>query len=152
VILDKIRNYIDEAIGAPNIKVVGHASRGTLSSAGIDLYSEGRFVIRPNSPPILVPLTCIVAIPEGYVGFLCVRSSLAVKGVALTNGVGVIDSDYRGQLKGLFSNLGKSEVVILPGQRIAQLVIAPYLDRSVQIVETLEETDRGLGGFGSTGE
>ena len=91
-------------------------------------------------------------IPEGYGGFVYARSGLATKrDLAPANKVGVIDSDYRGELLISLHNHGKSPQTIEPGDRIAQLVIAPYLPAAFSEVEELTDTQRGAGGFGSTG-
>ena len=91
-------------------------------------------------------------IPEGYGGFLYARSSLASKrGLAPANKVGVIDSDYRGEVMVALFNQSGTLQVVEPGERIAQLVIAPFLKGEFVEAESLSETDRGAGGFGSTG-
>jgi dUTP pyrophosphatase len=79
------------------------------------------------------------------------RSGLARQGLALSNGVGVIDADYRGEICVLLSNLGCEDVYIEPGQRIAQVVFMPIARARFEVVEELTETERGSGGFGSTG-
>lgn len=124
--------------------------RMTEGSAGIDLYACTGRDIEPGKQ-VLVGTGVSVSIPKGYVGLLALRSSLAAKrGVILGNGVGVIDSDYRGEVGVLLRNCSASVVSIYPGERIAQLVIVPYLSALVQEVGKLVETDR-TGGFGSTG-
>ncbi len=90
-----------------------------------------------------------VAIPEGMVGLVFMRSSIA--DVAMTNGVGVIDSDYRGQIMLKLRNTGNATAMYSKGERIAQLVLVPFVPLPIEEVEHLPETARGDGGFGSTG-
>jgi len=100
----------------------------------------------------MVPTGLAFEIPEGYEMQVRARSGLSIKhGIAMVNGVGTIDADYRGELNVLVINLGQEAFVIEPGMRIAQLLITKY-DKVAWIeTETLSETDRGEGGFGSTG-
>ena len=91
-------------------------------------------------------------IPEGYVGLVYARSGLACKrGLAPANKVGVVDSDYRGEIKVALHNHGKEAQTVEKGERIAQMVIAPYLSVNYEEADELSETERGEGGFGSTG-
>jgi dUTP pyrophosphatase len=100
----------------------------------------------------LVPTGIAVAIPEGFEGQVRMRSGLAVKhGLALLNGPGTIDSDYRGEIRVVLANLGSEPATISRGDRIAQLVIAPVARAKFERVDTLPDTRRGGGGFGSTG-
>ena len=93
-----------------------------------------------------------MAIPLGFEGQVRARSGMAWKrGLAVINAPGTIDSDYRGEVKVLAVNLGKDTVEIQRGERVAQLVIAPVVQASLIEVDSLEETERGSGGFGSTG-
>lgn len=99
-----------------------------------------------------VPTGLAMAIPEGYVGLLFARSGLATKhGLSPANCVGVIDSDYRGEIVVALVNLGPEDYVIQPGERIAQLVIVPCAQPVLMETDALPETQRGTGGFGSTG-
>ena len=94
-----------------------------------------------------------VEIPEGFVGLVWARSGLATKRhLAPANKVGVIDSDYRGEIMVGLQNSGKEDYTIQPGDRIAQMMITPVLQANVQLVEELDDTVRGAGGFGSTGK
>ena len=87
-----------------------------------------------------------------WVALLCARSGLAVKrGLTLSNGVGVIDSDYRGEIGAGVVNLGEEPVTVEPGERVAQLMILPVAQGTFVQAETLDDTHRGAGGFGSTG-
>ena len=87
-----------------------------------------------------------------YVALVFARSGLGIKhGIALSNGVGVIDSDYRGEIRVGLTNLSDTPYTVQPGDRIAQLVILPFLAAEFSDADALDETDRGAGGFGSTG-
>ena len=100
-----------------------------------------------------VPTGLAMAIPEGYVGLIFARSGLATKhGLTPANCVGVIDSDYRGEIVVALVNLGADDYVIQPGERIAQLVIVPFAQPALVETGALSQTDRGAGGFGSTGK
>lgn len=127
---------------------------GSPQSAGADLYAlmEGDSLLIPAGETALIGTGLTFEIPEGYVGLVYARSGLATKrGLAPANKVGVIDSDYRGELKvALFNQSGK-EQTIAAGERIAQLVIAPYLSATFEEADALSDTARGSGGFGSTG-
>lgn len=126
----------------------------TVGASGMDLLSsnEEDIVIQPFER-ILVPTSLYIEIPEGYEGQVRARSGLSLKhGITLINAVGTIDSDYRGEIKVPLVNLSKEPYTIQPGERIAQLVIAKYERVIPEEVEVLEETQRGNGGFGSTGK
>ena len=91
-------------------------------------------------------------IPAGTAGFVFTRSGLGIKkGIHVTNGVGVIDSDYRGEIQIGLHNLSAEPYTVQPGERIAQMIIMPYFAPVIEEVTSLTETDRGAGGFGSTG-
>ena len=127
---------------------------GSPQAAGADLYAliEGEFVTIAAGETLLIPTGLSVEIPEGYVGLIYARSGLATKkGLAPANKVGVIDADYRGEVQvALFNQSGRAQSVSA-GERIAQLVIAPYLTAQFEESDTLSDTARGAGGFGSTG-
>ena len=125
-------------------------TRAHPTDAGLDLAASEATHIAPGVVT-LVPTGIAVAIPEGHVGILAARSSLATKkSMTLANGVGVIDPDYRGEiLVPLVSLRGMN--TIPRGERIAQLVIVPCVIPTLDVVPTLPETVRGAGGFGSTG-
>lgn len=126
---------------------------GTEYSAGADLYAlcESDVVIA-SGETALIHTGIAVEIPEGYVGLIYARSGLATKkGLAPANKVGVIDADYRGELMVALFNQSQEERVISAGERIAQLVIAPFLKAEFEETEDLSDTVRGEGGFGSTG-
>lgn len=128
-------------------------SYGSDFSAGADLYAlcEGDVLIAPGET-VMVHTGIALEIPAGYGGFVFARSGLASKrGLAPANKVGVIDSDYRGEVMVALHNHSQKEQTVGSGERVAQLVIMPYL--AAEFVETNELTDtaRGEGGFGSTG-
>ena len=125
---------------------------GSPFSAGADLYSAEDEKIIPAGETVLVGTALSMEIPEGYGGFIYARSGLATKkGLAPANKVGVVDSDYRGEVKVALHNHSKEDQKIEKGERIAQLVIAPFLKAEFCETEELSETERGAGGFGSTG-
>lgn len=128
--------------------------RGTDGSAGADLCAciEQPMTI-PASESLVVPTGVAVGVPgKEYASFIFARSGLGVKhGICLSNGVGVIDSDYTGELQVGLVNLSKQDYTIQPGERIAQLVVMPVCPFEIEETDALEETQRGAGGFGSTG-
>ena len=124
---------------------------GSVSAAGADLYSCETVTVAPGET-VLVHTGIAMAIPDGYVGLIYARSGLATKrGLAPANKVGVIDSDYRGEVMVALHNHGKVEQTVDAGERIAQIVFTPYVAADFSVVEELDSTDRGAGGFGSTG-
>lgn len=129
-------------------------SRATEGSAGLDLAAciDQDVTIAPRQL-VRIPTGVAIALPgPEYVALVFARSGLGIKhGIALSNGVGVIDSDYRGELQVGLTNLSDTPYTIHPGDRIAQLVVSPVVLPQVEIVEELEDTERGTGGFGSTG-
>lgn len=125
----------------------------TVGSAGADVcaFIDEDIVLEPGKR-ILVPTGLCMEIPAGYEIQVRPRSGLAVKhGITCLNTPGTIDSDYRGEVKVLLINLGDQPFVIKNGDRIAQLVVAPVTQAEFSKVEILSETERGSGGFGSTG-
>ncbi|MBP3323952.1 MAG: dUTP diphosphatase [Clostridia bacterium] len=125
----------------------------TKGSAGMDLYAaiENEIVLNPGER-VLIPTGFAAEIPEGTAGFIFTRSGLGIKkGIHVTNGVGVVDSDYRGEIHVGLHNLSQEAYTIAPLERIAQMIIMPYFAVDVIEAEALDETDRGAGGFGSTG-
>ncbi len=125
----------------------------TKSSAGADLYAlcDGDIIIKPGET-YLVHTGVSMEIPEGLAGFIFARSGLATKsGLAPANKVGVIDSDYRGEICVALYNQSKERQTVETGERVAQLVITPYLKAEFENAEELSDTLRGAGGFGSTG-
>ena len=130
-------------------------SYATEGSAGMDLTNvlEKPLTLKPHERA-KVPTGLIMVLPPGYEGQVRPRSGLSAKhGVTLTNCVGTIDSDYRGEICCLMINLGNEPYTIEPGERIAQLVIAPVTHVDAELIDKIpEETKRGSGGFGSTGK
>ncbi len=126
---------------------------GSEFAAGADLYAatEGDVTIESGETK-LIPTGLSFEIPIGYAGFIHARSGLATKrGLAPANKVGVIDSDYRGEVMVSLHNHTKETQKIEKGERIAQMVIAPFITANFIECESLEDTARGAGGFGSTG-
>ena len=126
---------------------------GTVQSAGADLYSgmEQPVTIEPGKTEF-IHTGIAIAIPEGLVGLVYARSGMACKkGIAPANKVGVIDADYRGEIMVALYNHGNEAVTVEPGDRIAQLVLTPFITAAFDEADSLDETDRGNGGFGSTG-
>jgi dUTP pyrophosphatase len=125
----------------------------TSGSAGIDLQAniDEPVTLKPLER-ILIPTGLYLSIPPGYEGQVRARSGLALKhGVSLANGIGTIDSDYRGEVGVILVNLSKEDYIINKGDRIAQLVFVKYEKVDLYEVEILEDTKRGSGGFGHTG-
>ncbi len=128
--------------------------KATVGAAGMDLYAclKQNIIINPGEI-IKVPCGIAAEIPEGYGAFLFARSGLAIKhGITLSNGVGVIDSDYRGEICVGLCNIGNEKYTIQNGDRIAQMVILKVESFVVNQVDKISETNRGEGGFGSTGK
>lgn len=126
---------------------------GSEFAAGADLYAavEESVTIAPSETK-LIPTGIAMEIPVGYAGFIYARSGLASKkGLAPANKVGVVDADYRGEVMVALHNHGTEAQTIEAGERIAQMVIAPFITANFIESETLEDTVRGAGGFGSTG-
>lgn len=126
---------------------------GSEFSAGADLYActEEAITIMPNETK-LIKTGISLEIPEGYAGLIYARSGLASKkGLAPANKVGVVDADYRGEVMVALHNHSSASATVEPKERIAQLVIAPFLKADFNEVEELTDTVRGTGGFGSTG-
>ena len=125
----------------------------TEFSAGADLYNLSDFPITiPPHTTVLIHTGIAMEIPEGYCGLIFARSGLATKrGLAPANKVGVVDPDYRGEWMVALHNHTDTEQTVVGGERIAQMVITPYVQAEFCLVDELSETDRGAGGFGSTG-
>lgn len=141
--------WLEHGLGLPVPKVQ------TEQSAGADLCAavaeDAPLVLAPGKRAI-VPCGFAMALLQGYEAQVRPRSGLAAKhGVTVLNSPGTIDADYRGEVKVILINLGDEAFTIARGERIAQMVIAPVVQPAFQVVETLDETARGSGGFGSTG-
>ena len=137
---------IGDTIPAPHFATAG--------SAAMDLCAclDGDVVLKAGARQVL-PTGVAIALPSAdYVALICARSGLAAKhGITMANGVGVIDSDYRGEIGVGLVNLGDAPYTVQPGDRIAQLMVVPVVQPAVTVVDDLDETERGAGGFGSTG-
>lgn len=140
------------------VKIVNHSpyplpSYATSGSAGMDLqaFLEAPITLQPMERT-LVPTGLYLELPEGYEAQIRPRSGLAIKrGLTMLNSPGTIDSDYRGEIKCIVVNLSSQPQVIEPGERIAQMVIARYEQIRWEEVSELGTSERGAGGFGSTG-
>lgn len=131
------------------LQVPAYAYEG---DAGVDLRSAADVVLKPFERQ-LVPCGIALALPAGYAGFVLPRSGLAIKhGISLVNAPGLVDSNYRGEVKAIMVNLDpETPFEIKRGDRIAQLVVMPVPSVSFEAVDELSETERGAGGFGSSG-
>ena len=126
---------------------------GSADAAGADLYAvlDAPLTLEAGET-VLVRTGLAVEIPTGFVGLVCARSGLATKrGLAPANKVGVIDADYRGEIMVALHNHGAIPQTIEHGERVAQLLLMPYLTAAYEETDSLSATDRGAGGFGSTG-
>ncbi len=126
----------------------------TVQSAGMDLRAnlEDKLIVAPMQR-VLVPTGLYIALPAGYEAQVRPRSGLAIKkGITVLNSPGTIDADYRGEICVILINLSSDPFIINDGDRIAQMIISRYEQVKWQSVETLDETERGEGGFGHTGK
>lgn len=127
---------------------------GSVEAAGADLYaciSETTKILPGET--VWIPTGIALEVPKGYAGLIYARSSMGVKrGLAPANKVGVIDSDYRGEIRVVLLNHSSEIQSVEPGERVAQFIITPVLKAEYEEVEELTETGRGSGGFGSTGK
>lgn len=140
------------------IKIVNKSSNElpkyeTSGASGMDLRANlDEPIILKSLDRTLIPTGIFIELPEGYEAQIRARSGLALKkGLSLPNGIGTIDSDYRGELKVIVVNLGREDIEINHGDRIAQMVIMKYERANVELVEDLNESERADGGFGHTG-
>ena len=157
VIITKIKTLEDTIMPLIAVKKLDERAvlptYGSEFAAGADLYAlaDGDVVFQPGETKF-VRTGLAMEIPEGYAGLIYARSGLACKrGLAPANKVGVVDSDYRGEVMVALHNHSTVEQKISAGERIAQLVVAPFLKVTFTEAEELNETVRGEGGFGSTG-
>lgn len=135
-----------------NAKMIKRATKG---SAGMDLHAciDSEITIEPGEIKVIPTGLAIALQNENYVAYIYARSGLAIKhGITLANCVGVVDSDYRGEVCVGLTNISKNPYTIMPDERIAQLVIASVCICDAVEVEDLDSTERGEGGFGSTGK
>ena len=132
------------------VPVPSYASTG---AAGADIHAwiPHPIQVEPGER-VLIPSGLHVQIPQGYELQVRSRSGLAIKqGIFVINSPGTIDCDYRGEIKVILGNIGTDTVTIMPGERIAQLVLAPVIRAEFRLADELQATERGQGGFGSTG-
>ena len=137
----------------PHAKDLALPGYETSSAAGMDIRAalEEPITLKPGERT-LIPTGLQMALPEGYEAQIRPRSGLAIRnGITMLNSPGTIDADYRGEVKVIAINHGQEEFVVNHGDRIAQMVIAPVVQLPIREVSELDETDRGEGGFGSTG-
>lgn len=140
------------------VRIINHSNNPipryiTEGSAGVDIYAniKNTIVIKPFER-VLIPTGFFIELPNGYEAQIRPRSGLALKkGLTLVNSPGTIDSDYRGEIGIIMINLSQEEQIIEPADRIAQMVITRYSCASFVKVDTLEDTERGEGGFGHSG-
>ena len=128
-------------------------TRGDSKAAGIDLYAciDKPVTILPNAT-VMIPSGIACEFPEGYFGLMLPRSSVGVKRkLTLANTAGVIDESFRGEIMMAFKNNGDVYQTIEPGERLAQLILLPYFTYDIVKTDSLSTTERGEGGFGSTG-
>jgi dUTP pyrophosphatase len=144
-----------EVATLPHFEGLALPAYETALSAGMDLraaVAEDEPITVAPGQRVLAPTGLTIALPAGYEAQIRPRSGLALKhGLTCLNTPGTIDADYRGEVKVILINLGQEAFVIKRGERIAQMVIAPVTQGEWDVVETLSETARGAGGFGSTG-
>jgi dUTP pyrophosphatase len=144
-----------EVTTLPHFEGLALPAYETALSAGMDLRAavpdDEPMSVAPGQR-VLAPTGLTIALPAGYEAQIRPRSGLALKhGVTCLNTPGTIDADYRGEVKVILINLGQEQFVVKRGERIAQMVIAPVTQGEWDVVETISETARGAGGFGSTG-
>lgn len=136
-------------------KEIPYPFYASVGAAAMDLCAcvDEAIEIAPHAL-VAVPTGIAIGLPSSdYVALVFARSGLGIRhGIALSNGVGVVDSDYRGEIRVGLTNLSDTSYTIQPGERIAQLSVMPVVQVSLQIVEKLDATERGTGGFGSTGK
>lgn len=146
--MEEIKVSIQRSGRARDLPLPAYATEG---SSGVDLRASEARTIEPGGRA-LVPTGIRIAVPHGFEAQVRPRSGLALKhGIVLPNAPGTIDADYRGELGVILMNLGKEPFVVEPGDRIAQLVFAPVARVRWDEADELDETERGSGGFGSTG-
>lgn len=137
----------------PHARDMDLPAYATSQSAGMDLLAAvSEDVLLPAGQRRLIPTGLSIALPAGFEAQVRPRSGLALKhGLTILNSPGTIDADYRGEIAVILVNLGEEPFTVSRGMRIAQMIITPVVQATLQLVETLESTERGTGGFGSTG-
>ena len=129
-----------------------HPTKGTPYAAGIDLYNNDRKIVLEKGGKAYVSTKTAFEIPDGWMGLVVPRSGLGSKGLRLSNTVGIIDSDYRGHVMAVLIYEGDEPLTLDVGERFCQMIVVPHLNVELLPKEKLNETERGDGGFGSTGE
>lgn len=121
-------------------------------AAGLDLHvADDRAISFTRGTHAVIRTGVSVALPSGHFGLIAIRSGLGMKGLVLSNGVGVIDEDYRGEIRIPLYYHGDEPLTIEPGERVAQMIVIPYVQPTLVPTDALDETDRGTEGFGSSG-
>lgn len=126
----------------------------TAGAAAVDLIcASDEPITVPAGKRVLIPTGIAISLPENTVAIVSARSGLSYKkGITAANGIGVIDSDYRGEIFFSAANISDQDYIVFPGERVAQMMIMPVLSANFILCDTLDETERGEGGFGSTGK
>ena len=142
----KVQVLISDGVQLPKYETSG--------SAGMDVRANiSEPIVLGSLERALIPTGIKMAIPEGYEVQVRPRSGLALKhGISMANAIGTIDSDYRGEIGVILINLSKDEYIVQPQERIGQLVLNKVAQMEFEVVESLDETERGSGGFGHTGK
>jgi dUTP pyrophosphatase len=138
---------------SPSTSDVPLPAYATDGASGMDVRAavDGELVVSPKQT-VLVPTGFAIAVPQGFEAQIRPRSGLAIKHqIGIMNSPGTIDADYRGEVRIILTNFGDTDFVIKRGERIAQMVIAPFIKAEWDERESLDATDRGAGGFGHTG-
>jgi dUTP pyrophosphatase len=135
---------------APDLPLPAYATPG---SAGLDLLAAvDRDIVLPPGGFAAIPTGIALALPSGYEAQVRPRSGLALRhGITVLNAPGTVDSDYRGEVAAILINHGKAEFTVTRGMKVAQLVVAPHVRAEWRETDTLDQTERAAGGFGSTG-
>jgi len=142
---------VDDPMFVPKYQTDGSACVDLVANIEEDVAGNKRLALSHRST-VVVDCGFSMELPAGYKSVISVRSSMAKHGLIVTNGPGIIDSDYRGRVQVIVTNVGKEIVVIEHGDRFAQMSVEPVFTFEWQFAEALGETERGEGGFGSTGE
>lgn len=144
-----------QVVPLPHFQGLALPAYETMDAAGMDLRAaveDGAPVTLAVGARAMIPTGLTIALPAGHEAQVRPRSGLAAKhGVTCLNSPGTIDADYRGEVKVILINLGQEPFVIKRGERIAQMIIAPVTRAELKVVDKLDDTSRGAGGFGSTG-
>lgn len=149
---DTIRVGLTQLAHAEGLPLPAYQSAGAAGADLVAALPEGAELALQPGARQMVPTGIAIALPPGYEAQVRPRSGLAARhGVTVLNTPGTVDADYRGEIRVILVNLGAEPVIIRRGERIAQLVVAPVTMAAFELRESLDETERGAGGFGSTG-